>query len=239
MNNIQILICFLTVTSGAFLNGVIGLGMNLFVAPILMMVDPRLVPGPTLVGLLLLTVLMGLRERSGIDLRVVGWMAVGMLPGTALAIFLLPIIPPKMIALVLGAFVLVGVMLSLSGLRFPPRWWVLLLAGFVSGVASTLASIGGPPVAIVNQNLEPKKLRATLSSYFFLSGLASLIGLLLAGRIGTVEVGLSLWLLPGIFLGFLCSTLLIHKVSKSASRYFLLTLSASSAVILILRQVFR
>jgi uncharacterized protein len=239
MNTPQILICFLIMASGAFLNGVAGLGINLFVVPILIMVEPRLVPGPTLIGALFLTVLMVLRERSEIDLRVVGLMFVGSLPGIALASFLLPIISSKTFALVLGAIVLAGVMLSLSGVRFPPKWWVLLSAGFVAGIGNTLASIDGPPVALVNQDLEPRKLRATLSSYFFISGLVSVIVLTLVGRLGKVELGLSLWLLPGIILGFLCSTLLIRKVSKSVSRYLLLAISASSGVILILRQILR
>lgn len=187
----------------------------------------------------LLTVLMVLRDHTGIDLRGVGWMGAGMLPGTALASYLLPVISLKALSLFLGALVLAGVAISLTGLHFPPRRWVLFLAGFISGLGGTLASIGGPPVALVNQDLEPKKLRATLSGYFMLSGLAALIGLVPAGRMGSLEVHLSLWLLPGVILGFFVSSLFIHKLRASMVRYVLLALSAASTVVLIGEQLIK
>jgi uncharacterized membrane protein YfcA len=222
---------------GALLQGITGLGLNLFAAPILIILQPRLVPGPVLASALLLNVLMVLRDRTGIDLHGVGWMAAGMLPGAVLAGYLLPFISLKTLALVLGSLVLVGVLLSLAGTHFSPRRSVLFLAGFISGLGGTLVSIGGPPVALVNQEMKPKKLRATLSGYFILSGLTSLVALVPAGRMGSLELGLALWLFPGVILGFACSTLLVNKLSGIATRYLLLGLSAISALFLIAQQL--
>lgn len=239
MDALQIILALLAVVSGAMLQGVTGLGLNLFASPILMMVEPRTVPGPIMAGALLLTVLIVLRDRAGIDLRGVGWMAAGMLPGTALASLLLPVIPLKVIALLLGALVLAGVALSLSGVRFPPHRWVLFLAGFVSGLGGTLVSIGGPPVALVNQEMEPKRLRATLSGYFIISSLAALAGMVPAGRFGAPELSLSLLLVPGILIGFLASFPLARRLKGSASRYIVLGLSAVSAILLIVQQILK
>ncbi len=100
-----------------------------------------------------------------------------------------------------------------------------------------MASIGGPPVAVVNQDLEPKKLRATLSGFFILSGLTAVITLIPAGRFGMSEVGLSVWLVTGVILGFASSYLFINKLNKKITRFFLLGLSAISAVFLILQQL--
>jgi hypothetical protein len=233
MNVLQILGALLTITFGSMLQGVVGVGLNMFASPILMMEQPRFVPGPILACALLLTILMVLRDRTGIDLRGIGWMAAGMLPGTALASYLLPVIPHKTIAFILAGLVLAGVALSLSGLHFPPKIWILLLAGFVSGLGSVLASIGGPPIALVNQEMKPKKLRATLSGFFMLSGFFALLGLIPAGRLGAVELNLTLWLLPGVVLGFLISAFFIGKLPANATRYLLLALSAISALILI------
>jgi hypothetical protein len=231
--NLQILIALLTIASGSLLQGVVGVGLNMFASPILMMDQPRMVPGPILACAVLLTILMVLRDRTGIDLRGIGWMIAGTLPGTVLASFLLPIIPHKTISFILAGLVLAGVALSLTGLHFPPKRWILFLAGFVSGLGSVLASIGGPPIALVNQDMEPKKLRATLSGYFLLSGIFALVGLIPAGRLGSVEFNLTLWLLPGVVLGFLISAFFIDKLRGSATRYLLLGLSAISALILI------
>jgi uncharacterized protein len=231
--NLQILVALLTIASGSLLQGVVGVGLNMFASPILMMDQPRMVPGPILACAVLLTILMVLRDRTGIDLRGIGWMIAGTLPGTVLASFLLPIIPHKTISFILAGLVLAGVALSLTGLHFPPKRWILFLAGFVSGLGSVLASIGGPPIALVNQDMEPKKLRATLSGYFLLSGIFALVGLIPAGRLGSVEFNLTLWLLPGVVLGFLISAFFIDKLRGSATRYLLLGLSAISALILI------
>jgi uncharacterized protein len=237
VNAPQILAAILVAAIGALLQGVTGLGLNLFAAPLLIMLQPSLIPGPILAGALLLTVMMVLRDHTGIDLRGIGWMAAGMLPGTLLASFLLPLIPHRTLALLLGSLVLAGVLASLAGLHFSPKPWVLFLAGFASGLAGTLASIGGPPVALVNQDMEPKKLRATLSGYFILSGITSLVALVPAGRMGVLEARFALVLFPGVILGFLFSSLFINKFRSSATRYALLALSASSAVILILQQL--
>jgi len=237
MNLLQISVALLTVGFGSLLQGVVGVGLNMFASPILMMDQARFVPGPILACALLLTIMMVLRDRTGIDLRGIGWMTAGMLPGTVLASFLLPIIPHKTIAFILAGLVLAGVALSLTGLHFPPKRWILFLAGFFSGIGSVLASIGGPPVALVNQDMEPKKLRATLSGFFILSAFFALLGLIPDGRLGAVELNLSLLLFPGVVVGFLISTFFIGKLHANATRYLLLALSAISALILIAQQI--
>jgi hypothetical protein len=239
MEPFQIVIAVLTTALGSFVQGVTGLGLNLFASPILMMVQPGFIPGPILVGALLLTVLMVLRDHSAMDLRALVWMVAGMLPGTVLASLLLPMLPVRILSLLLGILVLLGVGLSLSGLHISRSGWALWTAGFVSGIGSTLASIGGPPVALVNQDLEPKKLRATLSGYFILSGIAALVGVFHAGRMEPFEISLSVWILPGVIIGFLCSGLFINKLKADALRYAVLALSAVSACLLILQQLLR
>jgi len=219
------------------LQGVTGLGLNLFASPLLIMIEPRLIPGPIMAGALLLTVLMVLRDRIRMNLRGIGWMGMGMLPGTALGSLLLPVIPLKELSLLLAALVLAGVILSLSGLRFPPKWWILFAAGFLSGLGGTLASIGAPPVALVNQEMEPRQLRATLSGYFTLSAMAALAALAPIGRFQAAELRLTVWLLPGVVLGFLISIPLARFLNKNLSRYAVLGLSAISALVLILRVV--
>lgn len=237
MNIVQGILAILATGAGALLQGMTGLGLNLFAAPLLTLIDPRFVPAPIMLSALVLTVLMVLRDRSGIDLHGVGWMAAGMVPGSVLGSILLPVLPHKTLALVLGGLVLAGVVLSLSGLRFPPWRSVLFAAGFLSGLGGTLASIGAPPVALVNQEMEPKRLRSTLSGYFILSGIAAVIGAAAAGRLGATEFHLAGWMLPGIFLGFLLSYPLIGLVSPKISRVAVLGLSAVAALLLIAQTI--
>jgi uncharacterized membrane protein YfcA len=231
MDSGQFIAIFLVVASSAMLQGVVGLGLNLVAAPLLMMIDPRLVPGPIIVGALLLTILVSLRDRTGVDRRAFTWMALGMLPGAVLAGLLLPVIPVRTLSILLGGLVLAGVGLTRRG--------VLFAAGFVSGAGSTLASIGGPPVALVNQGMEAKRLRATLSLYFTVLALASIATLIPAGRMGPVEIQFSLAVLPGIVVGFLCSIPLAPRLNQRWSRAAVLIFSASSATLLIVQQILK
>ena len=228
---------FLIVTGSATLQGAVGYGLNIIAAPLLMLLEPGMVPGPIILAALVLTLLMIWRNRAGVDLRNVGWMILGALPGTVLAAIMLPYLPVKVISYALAGLVLLGVVISLSGIHFPARRWVLLTAGFVSGYGSTLASIGGPPVALINQDLPGPRLRATLSTYFTLLSIVSIVSLVPAGRFGGNELQLSLVLLPGVVVGFLLSAPLVRFLDRGYTRVAILSVSAVAAVLLIVEQI--
>ena len=228
---------FIIVTGAAALQGAVGYGLNVIAAPLLMLINPSMVPGPIMASAFVLTVLMVWRNRDGIDLRGVRWMAFGMIPGTALASLILPSIPVRSLSFVLAGLVLAGVALSLTGLKFPPRRWILLTAGFVSGVGGTLASIGGPPVALVNQDLPGPRLRATLATYFIISAVFALIGLAAAGHFQGNELQLSAIMLPGMITGFLLSKPLAVYLDKGYTRFAILGVSGLAGILLVIQQI--
>ncbi len=236
MSVIESMIVLLVSALGSLFQGITGLGLNLFAAPVLMMVEPAFVPGPIMAASILLTVVIVVRDRSGVDLRGVGWLAAGMLPGCILGGFLLPVVPERTLAVVLGILVLVGVAVSLGGFHFPAKWWVLAIAGFLSGLGGTMASIGGPPAAVVTQDMEPRRLRATLSGYFLLLGIVSVISLVPSGHYGLLEIKLTGWIVAGAAAGFLASYVFIGRMNRQFSRYAVLALSALGAVVLLARQ---
>ena len=228
---------FVVITATAALQGAAGYGLNVIAAPLLMIVDPGLVPGPMMVAAFVLTGLMLWRNRDGLELRSVRWMLIGAIPGTALASLILPYIPVRELSFVLAGLVLVGVILSLSGLRFPPLRWILLGAGFLSGLGGTLASIGGPPVALVNQELKGPHLRATLSSFFLVLSVISVLGMIPAGRFGGREVVEGLPMLPGVVIGFLLSRPFAAYLDRGYTRYVILGVSAIAGLLLIGQQI--
>ena len=58
---IGFLLATTAVALGALIQGTIGFGLGLFAAPLLILIDPRLVPGPILVSSAVLTVLLARR----------------------------------------------------------------------------------------------------------------------------------------------------------------------------------
>lgn len=235
----QFLIASLAIGAGAALQGSIGFGMALLASPILILVDQGFIPVPYMLASLWLSVSVVLRERQAIDLKGIQWAVVGRIPGTLLAGWLLVIAPKDIMVLVFGALVLVAVLISAVGKKFPPVRTNLVGAGFLSGIMGTIATIGGPPMAIVYQDSESPTLRTTLSGYFIFGGLFTAVTLFFMGQVGWREVWLAVALLPGIFLGYLLSSKLLPYIRKEHTRTGVLVLATVSALVIIGRQLFK
>ena len=237
MSYFDIALCSLTVLVGSTLQGAIGFGMGLFASPILILIDERFVPAPILLATWVMTTFLILRERHAVDIRGLQWALVGRAVGTVLAGTVLMLLPRDRIPLVFGALVLLGVAMSLSGLRFRPRRSVLLGAGAMSAVMGTIASIGGPPMALVYQDAPGAQLRATMSSFFWVGAAMSLVVLRVVGRFGEEEVWLTLVILPGVLLGLLASRWTAAVVDRGHTRAVVLTLAVAAGLAVIIRQL--
>ena len=208
--NIWILLAvWLLIGISAAIQGSVGYGMNIIAGPFLMMIEPRLVPGPLLVASFFITVLILVRERQKPDLKGLSWVIVGRVAGTAAAAVILASISMRTLGITFGSFVIFTVILSASGLHFYPTRPMRVGAGFLSGIMGTIGSIGGPPVALVYQDSSPQRLRANLSGYFIFGSLISLSALIPAGKFGLEELRLSALLLPGLLGGYLLSARLM------------------------------
>ena len=225
------------VAFGATVQGAVGFGMALVAAPLLVLIRPDLVPGPLLMNGLALTLLVARRERDAIDLLGVRWALVGRVPGVALGALALASISAQGMALWVGLSVLAGVALGFSRVRLAPSPRILLGAGLVSGVFGTVASIGGPPLALVYQYESGPRLRGTLAGYFVVGALMSLVALIAVGRYGAGELGWTLALLPGTVLGFACSGRLTNWVDAGRTRRAVLGITAAAGVAAVLRSL--
>ena len=67
MSPVELLIAGTTVAVGACLQGAVGFGLGLLAVPILVLVDPALVPVPLIVASLALNLGASYRNRGGID----------------------------------------------------------------------------------------------------------------------------------------------------------------------------
>jgi uncharacterized membrane protein YfcA len=201
------------------------------------MIDPRLVPGPLVFASMLLTTLTAFRDRDAIDTSGLGWSMVGRLPGTLLGAALLALLPPERLAAPLGVLVILGVALSASGVhvRVNPR--TLMGAGLLSGFMGTASSIGGPPIALLYQHAPGSRLRGTLSAFFVIGGVMSLIAIAAAGRFGTAELVWGLWLLPSTIVGFLISSSFTSRLDQGFTRPAVLCVAALAGIGVIVRQL--
>ena len=90
-------------------------------------------------------------------------------------------------------------------------------------------------MALVYQNAEPARMRATLNAYFFAGGIISVAALALAGRVGVTDFKLAGLLLPFAFAGFLLSGIGRRMMDKGRVRPVVLAVSSVSALVLLIR----
>ncbi len=238
MSWIEIAFTTLTVIIGAVLQGSIGFGMGLFASPILILIDSRFVPGPILLSTMVLVTLLTYREWEAIDVHGLQWAVVGRVSGTVVAAVVLTLVHRESLVLFFGVFLLLGVGMSVSGIRLVPTRVVLVAAGVLSGIMGTIASIGGPPMALVYQHSPGARLRSTVSGVFLFGTILSLIALRVTGHFGVYELRLASLMIPGLCIGFVLSRWTAGLVDVGHTKRAVLGVSGVAAVIVIVQQLF-
>ncbi len=235
MSPLDLTIVVLCGVAGFTLQGAVGFGMGLLGSPILILIDPRLVPGPVLASTMVFTLMMAVRERRGIDLGGLRWALVGRIAGTFPAAAALAVLPENQLGRMFGLMVVLAVAISVSGVHIRPRPLTLLVGGVLSGLLGTVAAIGGPPIALLYQHASGTRFRGTLSSFFLVGTIISIAALVPAGRFGGQELRLTLFLLPGVLFGFLVSRRLARRLDRGYTRPAVLTVAAVAGLIVVVR----
>ena len=215
----------------------IGFGIGMLAAPIVALVDPRLIPGTLILVATLVTLMVVLREREDIDLRGTGWALVGRVPGTIAGALLLAMLPERALAILLASVVLVGVALTSFGWIPVARRRNVVLAGATSGLLGTATAIGGPPMALVWQRNEGARLRGTMSGFFLVGSVMSIAALAVTGAVD----GHTFWafgvLVPAAVAGYLLSRRLNQFLDPKRLRWLAIGASTVGAVVLIGREL--
>lgn len=235
MTTLAWLAAVLIIAVGAAVQGSVGFGLGVVGAPLLILLDPRLVPGPILLDALLLTLLVTVREWQHVRLADLGWSVPGRLLGTFIAVWILKVVPSARLQFTMGVFMLLAVALTMIGPRVRVGRRSLFGAGTLAGVMSTLTSMGGPPMALLYQHEAGPRLRGTLAAFFSLGVVLSLAGLMAAGRFGWTEVRLAALLLPGVVIGFALSAWTAQRLDKRHTRLVVLVTSTAAGVLVVVK----
>lgn len=223
------------VTIASCVQGSIGFGLAVLAAPLLVLIEPEFVPAPLILNGMILVILLAHRERKTVDKYGVKWLAIGCVPGSAIAAVVLTVISASGFRIMFSILVILAVVLSAIGYSIRLTRTNIVIAGALSGFMGTTSSIGGPPVALMYQNLPGARFRGTLSTYFCVAGIFAIIALILAGRFGIDELLLALVLLPGLFIGVGLSGLTASMLDRRSMRPAVLILSAMSATAVLVR----
>jgi uncharacterized membrane protein YfcA len=230
----ELVVVTIAIGVGCALQGAVGFGANLLAVPVLVLVDPGLVPGPALVSALVLNLFMTRREREEGDLRETAWALAGRVPGTVLGVVALALVPTDQFGLLFGVMLLVGVALTALRWDLVPTPPTLVGAGAASGFMATTVAVGGPPLALVYQRASGPVLRATMARYFVVGIAFSILALAVGGQFDGDDAVDGLLLVPGTVAGFWCSRPLAAVLDRGRTRAAVLVVSAAAAVVVLL-----
>ena len=225
----------LIVAAAAALQAGTGMGMALLAAPLLLLVDRSLVPGPMLCATMVLSIAVVWRERSAIDRTLLRVAFLGLTVGCVVGAITLAVLTGVNLAKAFGTIILIIVLLSVLGLHIRATTSSLLMGGIASGILGTMFGVHGPPIAIVLQHEPPDRLRATLCAFFAVGCGISLVSLAMIGTFRLSGIGPGLTLVPGVAIGFACGPFLGRMLNRQRARIAVLTISTLSAVALLLR----
>lgn len=220
---------------GAFVQTSIGFGLAIVSAPLLFLIDPRLVPVPITFATLANVVFGSWHYRRHLSLRGLLPAAITRIPGSVLGAWLLIIASTQTLAIFIAVLIVVGMSVNFMRFQIPLNTTSLSVAGFLSGLMGTATSIGGPPMAIVMQGQQANAIRGNLAAYFLYSSLISLIILTPAGYVGWVEIRLALPLIPASLLGSWFASKMSHRINERWMTYGTIGLCGFSVVMMLLQ----
>jgi uncharacterized membrane protein YfcA len=222
-----------------FIRSALGFGEALVAVPLLALTLPVQTAAPLAVLVsITVAVIVVIQDWRSIHLRSAGWLVVSTLFGIPLGLLLLKTVPESIVKAILGAFIVVFALYSLTG-RKPeiPSDKLAPLFGFVAGILGGAYGMNGPPLVVygVLRRWTPAQFRATLQGYFLIASMVGMAGYALTGLWTRTVSGYFLLSLPlaliAIFLGHA-----VHRRLSSAR--FLIWVNVGLALIgaLLLKQ---
>ena len=225
------------IVAAAFIQGSVGVGFALIVAPVFSLIKPELVPVALLVIMLPLNFYVAARERGALDKPGLGWITIGRTLGTFVGAAILLVISARALNIFVGLSTVLAAVLSLAAPSFKPGRNTLGAAGLVTGITETATGIGGPPLALVYQHHPGPVLRSTIAACFLIGEIISLIILALGGRVTGALLVDSLLLIPAVLVGAGLSRLVHRRVGGRGLRAGVMIFAIAAGLFLLVREL--
>lgn len=220
---------------GAFVQGTIGFGFGILSVPILSLVNPIMAPVPQLLLAMPLTLAMTWRERSHVDVKGVTWLFAGRIPGALIGLWVLGLAAQRSIDMGIGISVIVAVTILGTGVSLPRNPASEFGTGVIAGTMGMVASMAGPPAALLFKDARGPTIRSSLALFFAGGLVITAVFRIIAGRMTGDDVVIALLLLPGLLVGYRLSSRFRHLFDGHAVRPAILIVSTLAAVGLLAR----
>lgn len=206
--------CAAVLMLGAFVQRATGFGLAIVGAPLLLMLEPRLVPVILVLFGFTVSLMMVRHYWHEVRLDSIGMALVGRLPGNALGIWLLLAAPMFLLEKLIAVIVLFAVLVTLCRFQLPVNRITLFGAGVLSGIFGTVAAIGGPPIVLLMHGLPADRVRGNLAAFFILTSMLTLMTLALANQVQLWHFQVALTFLPAVLIGNALADAIAHRIDR-------------------------
>jgi uncharacterized membrane protein YfcA len=234
----QLMLAQLITFFAAVVQATSGFGFALCAVPLITLVDSSLMPTPQILLTLPMTLWMAAQGRRQIDYSVLLWIHVGRFPGTYLGFVLLTIAPLPVLKMIIAVVIILAVITVASNRAIPQIPLSQALVGFSAGFMSMIASIGGPPVALLYHYDTGTRRRANMAMIFAFGAVITIIARIYGDLISMKDIVISIYLCPSLALGIYLSEWIKPRVNDLAIRKAVLIL-CTIASIMIFKQGFQ
>jgi len=224
LSGLDLIIAALIVFAGATVMGTLGFGFGLVVAPVFLLI---LEPQETVVtvnGIItVLLILIMVQSYRHLRLHLLWPMAAGGLAAAPIGVLALSTADPTNLRITIALFIMALAVLNLTNIRLPmvQNRLVGSVVGFLTSLAVTTLSIGGPLAAlyVVAQRWPHQEIRASLAFFFIVAYLAAFGLYARSGLVHQETMANVGMMIPSVVAGFGLATLLVRRINQRVFRY--------------------
>lgn len=236
MLNIDVFLLVTAITVvGAILQASVGFGFGLVIVPFLLAIDANFVPVPIIFASLFLMFHVAYKNRFSLSGHSIIYVIWGLALGAPIGALILTNIDSNTLVYFVASVVVLG--LAASFLKFTMKITpaTQFAASTTASILGTTIGMGGVPIALLYQNESGARIRAVLSTAFFVGSIFALFALSFTSRVSSGSLLLGCYLIPGIFIGSLIGQKCAVYIDKGYSKIAILLLSSGSVAYLLYR----
>ena len=233
MTATEILIIAAVTIAGSIIHGTTGIGLGLVAGPALLSVDPKFVPGPILLASMIVGVRHIVVEWRTTDRNILRRLCFGLPFGTAAALIILTTVNERVMAICIGALVILASAALLGGFEFSRTPRNEVVGGAAASFGAVAAALPGPPLVMALHDTPGPVLRPTISLVNALISAVGMVGLALVGLFGWAELQLLALLTPFVLIGLFLARFVRPWLDRSFFRPTVLCLSLAGGAALL------
>ena len=237
MTNLEVfLITSLIIFIASAVQGAVGFGFVLIVAPLLTVFLPLkiLVPAFILFGLVVNTMIIFSVWRL-ISLKEIWVLIVMGILGIPIGVYGLNKLDPEILKFIIGIVILFTSLAMYKGykLNLKNKSLSFSIAGFISGILNGSISMSGPPIVLflANEGYDKNKFRANTNAYFIITNVITIITLALNGYITADVIKFTSSNLISLILGTIFGIYISKKINEQTFKKAILMLLIATGIV--------